>query len=107
MPAMSSFTSSGPKSARITTSKKCGASFCRTAKRSGSSPGSPPIRYRLLAIGRLRGGPLKERQDLYAGRIFPSVSIVELEERRQPPPTVLKVREGELLLGALPARVPL
>jgi 23S rRNA (pseudouridine1915-N3)-methyltransferase len=50
---------------------------------------------------------LRELQDLYAGRIVPSVSIIELEERRQLPPGVSKAREGELLLGALPARAPL
>lgn len=77
-------------------------------QRSGSPvAGTPPIRYRLLAIGRLRGGPLRELQDHYAGRIVRPIAIVELEERRQLPAGVLKAREGELLLGALPARVPL
>ena len=65
------------------------------------------IRFRLLVIGRLRGGPLKELQDLYAGRIFPAVSIIELDERRHLPPATLRFKEGELLLGALPFRVPL
>jgi 23S rRNA (pseudouridine1915-N3)-methyltransferase len=79
-----------------------------TGQRSGPSvAGTPTIRYRLLAIGRLRGGPLRELQDLYAGRIVPSVSIIELEERRQLPAGASKAREGELLLGALPARAPL
>ena len=50
---------------------------------------------------------MKELQDLYAGRIVPAVSVVEVEERRHLPAGVLKAREGELLLGALPARVPL
>ena len=65
------------------------------------------IRFRLLAIGKLRSGPLKELQDLYAGRIFPPVAIQEIEERRRLPVAQLKQREGELLLGALPAHVPL
>ena len=38
---------------------------------------------------------------------MPSISMVELEERRQLPAAVLKSREGELLLGALPPRIPL
>ncbi len=37
---------------------------------------------------------------------MPPPAIVELEERRSLPPEQLKLREGELILGALPARVP-
>jgi 23S rRNA (pseudouridine1915-N3)-methyltransferase len=65
------------------------------------------IRFRLLVIGKLRSGPLKELQELYAGRIFPPVTIIEVEERRRLPVAQLKHREGELLLGALPSRIPL
>src|SRR5439155_15698690 len=50
---------------------------------------------------------LKELQTLYAGRIAPPVSIVEVEERRRLPIAVLKVREAELILGALPPGMPL
>jgi 23S rRNA (pseudouridine1915-N3)-methyltransferase len=46
-------------------------------------------------------------QQVYAGRIVPSPIIVELEERRPYPTPVLKAREAELILGALPAGVPL
>lgn len=42
-------------------------------------------------------------QALYAGRIAPPVAIIELEEKRPLPPAALKSREGELILGALPA----
>ncbi len=42
-------------------------------------------------------------QALYAGRIAPPVAIIELEEKRRLPPAVLKSREAELILGALPA----
>jgi 23S rRNA (pseudouridine1915-N3)-methyltransferase len=42
-------------------------------------------------------------QTLYAGRIAPPVTIVELEEKRRLPPAVLKLREAELILGARPA----
>ena len=61
------------------------------------------IRLHLLAIGRLRRGPLYDLQALYAGRIAPPVTIVELDEKRRLPPAALKLREGELILGALPA----
>ena len=66
-----------------------------------------PIRFRLLAVGRLRGGPLKELQALYAARIIPPPVIVEVEERRPFPPVLLKAREGKLILRALPPNTPL
>src|SRR5216683_1641205 len=119
MPAMSSCTSSGRKSAPITISKRCGARSCR-----GSRPRPSPklwcnrrppasdnrqtaIRLYLLAIGHLRRGPLHDLQALYAGRITPPVTIVELEEKRRLPPAVLKDREAELILAALPTGVRL
>jgi 23S rRNA (pseudouridine1915-N3)-methyltransferase len=45
---------------------------------------------------------LKELEALYAGRIAPPPVIVELEERRRLPAAVLKAREADLILGALP-----
>jgi 23S rRNA (pseudouridine1915-N3)-methyltransferase len=63
---------------------------------------SPAIRVHLLAIGRLRRGPLYDLQALYAGRIVPSVTIVELEEKRRLPAAELKQREAELIVAALP-----
>lgn len=36
------------------------------------------------------------------GRIVPGPAIIELEERRALPASVLKAREAEMLLGALP-----
>jgi 23S rRNA (pseudouridine1915-N3)-methyltransferase len=41
-------------------------------------------------------------QMLYAGRLAPPVTIVELEEKRRLPPAALKIREAELILGARP-----
>ena len=38
---------------------------------------------------------------------MPPPAIVEVDERRSLPPVQLKAREGELILGALPAGVPL
>jgi 23S rRNA (pseudouridine1915-N3)-methyltransferase len=44
---------------------------------------------------------------LYAGRIIPPPVIVELAERRRLPTAVLKAREADLILSALPPGVPL
>ncbi|MGA7261720.1 MAG: 23S rRNA (pseudouridine(1915)-N(3))-methyltransferase RlmH [Stellaceae bacterium] len=60
----------------------------------------------MLAVGRLRSGPLKELQAFYAARILPPPAIVEVDEKRSLPPVQLKIREGELILGALPANIP-
>ena len=64
-------------------------------------------RFRLLVVGRLRSGPLKELQALYAARIVPAPAVVEVEERRPLPPALLKAREGKLILDALPTGLPL
>ena len=61
------------------------------------------IRLYLLAIGRLRRGPLYDVQALYAGRLAPPVTIIELEEKRRLPPAALKLREAGLILAARPA----
>jgi 23S rRNA (pseudouridine1915-N3)-methyltransferase len=65
------------------------------------------IRFRLLVVGRLRSGPLQELQAHFTGRIMPRPTIVEVGERRFLPAAALKAREGELILGALPAGIPL
>jgi 23S rRNA (pseudouridine1915-N3)-methyltransferase len=41
-------------------------------------------------------------QALYAGRILPPPTIVELDERRRLPPAELKEREAGLILAAVP-----
>ncbi len=41
-------------------------------------------------------------QALYAGRLAPPITIIELEEKRRLPPAVLKLREAELILAARP-----
>jgi 23S rRNA (pseudouridine1915-N3)-methyltransferase len=56
----------------------------------------------IVAVGRHKAGPLKALEQFYAERIrFPLV-IREVEERRKLPPAELKLREGELILAALP-----
>jgi 23S rRNA (pseudouridine1915-N3)-methyltransferase len=51
----------------------------------------------------MRGGPLLDLQQLYAHRLTPPVTIVELEEKRPLPATELKRREAELIIAAVPA----
>ena len=72
-------------------------------RRGGAAVGVPAIRFHLLAVGRLRRGPLYDLQEFYAARLVPRATITELEEKRPLPPALLKAREGELILGALPA----
>src|SRR5205807_10203280 len=72
-------------------------------RRGGVAVRVPAIRFHLLAVGRLRRGPLCELQKLYAARLVPRATIIELEEKRPLPPALLKAREAELILGALPA----
>jgi len=56
----------------------------------------------VLAVGRLRRGPLYDLQTDYAHRLVPPAAIVEVEEKRKLPPAQLKAREAELLLAARP-----
>ncbi len=46
---------------------------------------------------------MHELQTLYAKRIVPPATILELEEKRPLPPAQLKAREAELILATLPA----
>ncbi len=64
------------------------------------------MRIRLVAIGRLRAGPLKDLQTFYASRLTPPPLIVELEARQRLPAALLKAREARLILGALPPTTP-
>lgn len=62
------------------------------------------MRLLVAAVGRLKPGPLRDLQDLYARRIAWPLTLREVEERRKLPPPDLQAREGELLLAAIPAR---
>ena len=55
----------------------------------------------------MRRGPLYDLQALYAGRIVPPISIIEVEERRRLPTAELRQREADLLLAAMPANARL
>lgn len=56
---------------------------------------------RVIAIGRLRGGPEAELFQRYADRIRPRLVVTELPEARGAPAEI-KRRESEALLAALP-----
>jgi len=55
----------------------------------------------------VRSGPLAQLQALYAARIAPPVTIVELEVRQHLPAAVQKAREAALILAAMPVRARL
>lgn len=64
------------------------------------------MRLTLLAVGRLRCGPLQTLFDDYARRLgggpLGPLSVKEVEERKPLPAPALKAREGALLLASLP-----
>jgi 23S rRNA (pseudouridine1915-N3)-methyltransferase len=62
------------------------------------------VRLTIVAVGRMKAGPMKALADDYARRITWPLTIREVEERRKLPPPALKEREGALLLEALPPR---
>ncbi len=73
--------------------------YCTTVAPSGKVI---DMRLLILAVGRLKSGPLAELQAHYAERIAWPLAIRELEERRAVPAAERKTREGRLLLDALP-----
>lgn len=61
------------------------------------------MRLTIAAIGRSGRGPERDLYDHYAGRIRWPLALRELEEKRKLPAVELMRREGDLLLGAVPA----
>ncbi len=59
------------------------------------------MRVTLLAVGRLKAGPILTLFQDYARRIKWPLSTTEVEERRRLAPAALRAREGELILEAL------
>jgi 23S rRNA (pseudouridine1915-N3)-methyltransferase len=72
-------------------------------RRSGAAVGSAAIRIVILAVGKQRRGPLVDLQTEYIRRLTPPPAIIELDEKRKPPPAQLKAREAELILAAVPS----
>ena len=60
------------------------------------------MRTHLIAVGRMKPGPERQLYDHYAARLNPAPEMREVEEKRNLPAAKLKVREGELLLDAVP-----
>lgn len=60
------------------------------------------MRTHLIAVGRMKSGPERELYGHYSARLNPAPLMREVEEKRNLPSAQLKVREGELLLGAVP-----
>jgi len=60
----------------------------------------------IAAVGRARSGPEQALFETYRQRLAWPLTLKEVEERRKLPPKQLMVREGELLLAALPKRHP-
>jgi 23S rRNA (pseudouridine1915-N3)-methyltransferase len=60
------------------------------------------LRILLIAVGKLKPGPLQELERHYAARITGKLVIHEVAEKRKLPPAELKEREGALLLEASP-----
>ncbi len=60
------------------------------------------MRIHLIAVGRLKTGPLAEAYDDYAGRLTWPLTLREVEDRQGPKAPGRAAREGEMLLAALP-----
>lgn len=60
------------------------------------------MRIHLVAVGRLKAGPLKNLEQFYAGRIGWPLEIREIAAKRKLPPAELRQHEAELLLDACP-----
>ncbi len=60
------------------------------------------MRTHLIAVGRMKPGPERELYAHYAARLNPALHMREVEEKRNLPAAKLKLREGELLLNAIP-----
>jgi 23S rRNA (pseudouridine1915-N3)-methyltransferase len=59
------------------------------------------MKFRIIAVGRMKPGPEKALLDLYAARLRPAIQVQEVEEKRPLSSTEMKAREAELLLAAL------
>ncbi len=56
----------------------------------------------IAAIGRLKAGAEKSLWDTYTQRLNWSLTLKEVEEKKPLKPAQLKIKEAELLLGAVP-----
>ena len=61
------------------------------------------MRLLIAAAGRWKSGPERALFEHYAGRITFALELREIEEKKKLKPAALKKREGERLLGQVPA----
>jgi 23S rRNA (pseudouridine1915-N3)-methyltransferase len=59
------------------------------------------MKFRIIAVGRMKAGAEKTLYELYAQRLNPPIALQEVEEKRPLPVPEMKAREAELLLAAL------
>jgi 23S rRNA (pseudouridine1915-N3)-methyltransferase len=59
------------------------------------------MKFRILAVGRMKSGPEQALYEHYAARVKPAIALKEVEEKRPLSAAELKAREAELLLAAL------
>jgi 23S rRNA (pseudouridine1915-N3)-methyltransferase len=59
------------------------------------------MKFRILAVGRMKSGPEQALYAHYAARVKPAIALQEVEEKRPITGPELKAREAELLLAAL------
>jgi 23S rRNA (pseudouridine1915-N3)-methyltransferase len=59
------------------------------------------LKFRIVAVGRMKAGPERALYDHYAARVRPAIAMTEVEEKRPLSSAELKAREAELLLAAL------
>jgi 23S rRNA (pseudouridine1915-N3)-methyltransferase len=59
------------------------------------------MKFRIIAVGRIKAGPELALYEHYAARVKPAIVLKEVEEKRPLSSSELKAREAELLLAAL------
>jgi 23S rRNA (pseudouridine1915-N3)-methyltransferase len=59
------------------------------------------MKFRILAVGRMKAGPERALYEHYAARVRPVIAMSEVEEKRPLSGAELKAREAELLLATL------
>jgi 23S rRNA (pseudouridine1915-N3)-methyltransferase len=59
------------------------------------------MKFRIIAVGRMKAGPERALYEHYAARVRPAIAMSEVEEKRSLTGAELKAREAELLLAAL------
>ena len=59
------------------------------------------MKFRIVAVGRMKAGPERALYEHYAARLRPPIAMSEVEEKRPLSSTELKTREAELLIAAL------